>query len=193
MKNLSSPENKIYNIEDYKTFSVDIDFNNPQLSQNRIIELTIEVEDECPVGKAFGHEGIGEGIVFSHMTADGKIYRFKSKGLKHAGASKVKVLKAVDDVKLNKIVEVVNQVCTQSRLDQAFTAACDLMNGGIIDRKHLGNYIRLVIADVLKEEMEVIAEAGLEPKDINAKISEVARQFFFEQEKVIADNTNRVS
>ena len=56
------------------------------------------------------------------------------------------------------------------------------MNGGSIDRKHLGNYIRLVIADVIKEESYTIAEAGLEPKDLNSKISEVARQYFFQKE-----------
>jgi hypothetical protein len=179
---LKCPDAKIYNIEDFKTYTIDIDFNNPQLVQNQIIEMTLEVENECPVGKAFGQEGIGEGIVFTHRTEDGKRFTFKSKGEKHSKASKVTTLKPVDDVKLNKIIEVVNQVCISWRLDQALTAACDLLNGGTIDRKHLGNYIRLVIADIIKEESDTISEAGLEPKDINAKVSEVARQYFFQRE-----------
>lgn len=179
---LRCPEARIYNIEDYKTYSVEIDFNMPQLAQNKIIEMTLEVEEECPVGKAFGHVGIGEGVVFSHMTPEGKVYRFKSKGEKHSKASKVTTLKPVDDAKLNKIVDLVNKVCVSWRLDQALTAACDLLNGGTIDRKHLGNYIRLVIADIIKEESDTLSEAGLEPKDINSKVSEVARQYFFQRE-----------
>lgn len=178
---LRNHEHKIYNIEDYETYEIEIDFNYPQLAQNKIIEMTIAVEDECPVGKAFGFEGIGEGIVFSILN-NGERISFKSKGEKHSKASKVTTLKPVDDVKVNKIIDTVNKVCVSWRLDQALTAACDLMNGGSIDRKHLGNYIRLVIADVIKEESYTIAEAGLEPKDLNSKISEVARQYFFQKE-----------
>ena len=44
----------IYNIEDYTTYSIDIDFNMPQLVQNQLSELTIAVEEECPVAKSFG-------------------------------------------------------------------------------------------------------------------------------------------
>jgi hypothetical protein len=172
-------ENKIYNIQDYKTFFVDIDFNNPQLSQNKIIDLTIEVEEECPVGKAFGFEGIGEGIVFSHMTADGNVYRFKSKGLKHSKSSKVTTLKPVDDVKLNKIVEIVNKVTPDWRLEQALDKTFDLMNGGTIDIKKMGDFIKNVINDILKEESDILAEAGLEPKDIGSKVSDRCRLYFF--------------
>lgn len=176
---LRNTEERIFNIEDFPTYSIDIDFNMPQLVQNKIIEMTIAVEDECPVGKEFGHTGIGEGIVFSHMTPDGKVYRFKSKGEKHAKASKVTTLKPVDDVKLNKIVELVNKVTPDWRLEQAMDKTFDLMNGGSIDIKKMGDFIRNVITDIIKEESDVIAEAGLEPKDINAKVSERARLYFF--------------
>jgi CxxC motif-containing protein len=175
---LRNHEHKIYNIEDYKTYSIDIDFNTPQLAQNTIIDMTIEVEDECPVGKAFGHEGIGEGVVFSHMTSNGKVYRFKSKGEKHS-KSKVKTLKPVDDEKINKIIDVVNRVTPAWRLEQAMEKTFDLINGGSIDIKRMGDFIRNVVADIMKEELDVIAEAGLEPKEINSKVSEISRQYFF--------------
>jgi hypothetical protein len=42
---------------------MEIDFNMPQLVQNQLSEITIAVEEECPVAKAFGFSGIGEGIV----------------------------------------------------------------------------------------------------------------------------------
>lgn len=176
---LRCPEAKIYNIEDYKTYSIDIDFNYPQLAQNKIIEMTLEVEEECPVGKAFGHVGIGEGVVFSHMTPEGKVYRFKSKGEKHSKASKVTTLKPVDDVKINKIIDVVNKVTPDWRLNQMLDKTFDLMNGGSIDIKKMGDFIKNVVQDIMKEESDTIAEAGLEPKDINSKVSERCRLFFF--------------
>jgi hypothetical protein len=51
--------------------------------------MTISVEDECPVGKFFNKEGVGEGIVFTCVT--NQELKFKSKGEKHY-ASKVKIL-----------------------------------------------------------------------------------------------------
>ncbi len=176
---LKSPENNIFNIEDYKTYTIDIDFNAPQLSQNKILEMTLEVEEECPVAKAFGYCGIGEGLVVSHRNANGTVLRFKSKGLKHAGASKVKTLKHVDDEKINKIIDVVNEVCTHPRLEQMLDKTFDTLNGGKLDIKRLGEFIKNVLADITKEESDIIAESGLIPKDINSKVSEVSRNFYF--------------
>jgi hypothetical protein len=43
----------------------------------------------------------------------------------------------------------------------------------------MGEFIRNVVNDVIKEESDVIAEAGLEPKDINAKVAERCKNYFF--------------
>ena len=145
--------------------------------------MTIEVENECPVGKAFGYEGIGEGLVFSHVFENGKVYRFKSKGERHAGKSKVKTLKEVDDVKIRLVMEIAEKVTPIWRLSQMLEQACDFMNGGTLDRSKLGDYIRLVINDVIKEEIDILTDAGLEPKDVNKYISNIAKDYFFEQEK----------
>jgi len=59
----------------------------------------------------------------------------------------------------------------------------DFINSGHIDRSKLGDYIRAVINDVIKEDSEVISDAGLEPKDVNKYISQIARDYFFEYEK----------
>lgn len=176
---VSSPDDKIYNVEDFPTFDITIDFNNPLLSQNKIIELTLEVEELCPVGKALGVEGIGEGLVFSYLDENGQMYRFKSKGEKHAKGSKVTTLKPVDEEKLNKIINLVNKVTPDWRLQQAMEKTFDIMNGGQIDVKRMGDYIKNVMADVLKEELETIASEGLEFKDINSKIAERSRKYFF--------------
>ena len=41
-------------IEDFQTWEMEIDFNYPELVQNKLGELTLAVEEECPIGKAFG-------------------------------------------------------------------------------------------------------------------------------------------
>jgi len=63
------------------------------------------------------------------------------------------------------------------------TESCDLNNGGSIDRAKLGDYLRMVIKDVMKEDIDIIADAGLEPKEVNKYISQVARDYFFERER----------
>lgn len=180
---LKSPENRIFNIDDYPTWTIDIDFNMPQLVQNKLSELTLAVEEECPVAKAFGFSGIGEGIVWS-TTLNGNVHRFKVKGELHAGKSKVPTLKKVDDEKLKKTLEIAEKVTPTWRLAQMLEKACDFMNGGTLDRSKLGEYIKLVMADVIKEDMDLLVEAGLEPKDIGKYVSEIARRYFFDQELV---------
>lgn len=178
---LRSPENKIYNILDYETYEIEIDFNMPQLVQNKLSELTLAVEEHCPVAKAFGFEGIGEGIVWE-TELKGIVHRFKCKGELHAGKSKVKTLNRVDDEKIKKTLEIAEKVTPTWRLAQMLETTCNFMNGGTLDRSKLGEYIKLVMADVIKEDMDLLVEAGLGPKDIGKYVSEIARRYFFDQE-----------
>lgn len=78
-------EANIYNIYMFPTFELDIDFQDPQLAQNKLVEITNQVEAECPVGKHFGVSGIGEGVVWKgiHTTELGDTpIMFKVKGEK---------------------------------------------------------------------------------------------------------------
>jgi len=96
-----NPDINVYNIQDFETYEIEIDFSRPDLAQNKMIEIMLEVERECPVAREFSHIGIGEGNVWTIEYKD-ETYRFKVKGEKHAGVSKVKTLKKVDSEKLNK-------------------------------------------------------------------------------------------
>lgn len=122
---------------------------------------------------------IGEGIVWS-TNLNGNVHRFKTKGDKHSN-SKVTTLKPVDDEKLNKIITVVNQVTPSWRMEQMLSETFDLINGGEIDVKQLGSYIKAVINDIIKEETITLNENGLEPKDIGKYVSETSRKYFFQR------------
>lgn len=172
---LKSPENKIYNIDDYPTYSIDIDFNIPALIQNQLSELTIAVEEECPVAKAFGFSGIGEGIVWS-TEVKGITHRFKVKGEKHS-SSKVKTLASVDVEKLEGIQKFVEYAITESRFNQALENT--FPNDEPIDVKKMGDLIRWVVNDVLKEEMDTMVANNIEPKDVNKYLSTKVREMFF--------------
>ncbi len=167
-------DGNIYNIDDYKTYSIDIDFNMPQLIQNQLVDWTIEVENECPVSKAFGFSGIGEGIVWA-CEYKGVVYRFKTKGEKHS-ASKVKTIAAVDVDKLNSIKEFVDYAVTESRFNQGLEKT---FGDGPVDVKRMGDLIRWVVTDVIKEETDTMVVNNVEPKDVNKFVSAKVREMFF--------------
>ena len=51
----------MYNVNQFKTFELDIDFNEPLMSQNKMVDMVMGVEKECPVGKYFGVKGSEKG------------------------------------------------------------------------------------------------------------------------------------
>lgn len=165
--------NNIYNILQFPTFEVDIDFNKPEESQNKLIELTIDVENCCPVGKYFGVEGIGEGIVFTCV--DNQSLRFKSKGEKHS-VSKVKKLNPIDTEVLESITEFVESTVTQGRLEQGISYFKE--NFVEIDSKNTGLFLKWIVGDVLKEESDTLQASGLDEKKVKAAIVTKARMWF---------------
>lgn len=177
-KHLKNTESKIYNILDYKQFTIEIDFNKPQLVQNELVELTNGVEKECPVGKAFGNIGIGEGIVWKSDTERGTI-RFKVKGELHS-SSKHKVLAPVDIEKINSIKDFAEYAVTESRLNQAIEKVFTSVNQSI-DIKKMGDFLKWINADIMKEELDTLSNNNLEPKDVNGAISNLARKWFLEK------------
>lgn len=172
---LRSPDNRIFNVDDYETYSVDIDFNMPQLAQNKLVEITDAVEKECPVSKAFGiNNGVGEGVVWS-CEYKGAIHRFKVKGDKHS-TSKVKKTASVNVDKLNSIKEFIDYSVTENRINQAIE---NVFGQNELDVKKLGDFIRWMINDITTEEIDTLIENDLEPKEVNKHISARVREIFF--------------
>lgn len=151
----------IYNILQFETYEVDIDFNNPKVAQNKIIEMTISVEDCCPVGKFFNKEGIGEGIVFTCLT-DQEL-KFKSKGVRHS-VTKVKKLNPIDIEVMNSIKEFVDYAVTENRLVQGMAFFNE--NNIEVNIKNTGQFLDWVVGDVLKEESDTIVENNLDAKKV---------------------------
>lgn len=175
---LKNNDAKIYNILDYENYRIDIDFENPQLVQNKLIELTMAVETECPVGRRFGNIGVGEGIVWK-SEFNGETLRFKVKGEKHS-ASKHKVLAPVNTEKINSIKEFAEYAVTESRLNQGIEKVFTSVNQQV-DIKKMGDFLKWINCDIIKEEIDTLKDNNLEPKDVNSAVSSIARNWFLEK------------
>jgi len=164
----------ILKIEDAPTYEIDINFNKPAEAQNILSELTLKVEDECPFTKSlFGKSGIGEGIVWKADWRD-QHFMFKTKGEKHS-VSKVKTIAAVDVEKLESIDAFVDMVVTDNRCEQGIS---EVFGDEGIDIKRMGEYLKWITADILKEELDTMIESGFEKSDVGRPISLKARTYF---------------
>jgi hypothetical protein len=171
-------EDKVFNIDTFQTYEIDVDFNHPELAQNKMIEITEEVEKECPVGKHFGVSGIGEGVVWT-CVSDGwndSGTWFKVKGEKHS-VSKVRTLAAVDVEAVANLKAFVDSVVTEARLEQGLD---NLVREQLkqVEMTSMGDFIRWVYNDVLKEETDTIVANGIDPKKLGGAVANMARPWF---------------
>ena len=130
-----------------------------KITDQYIIEITNEVEQNCPVAAAFGiiEKNIGEGVVWiCNQNISGiknKPLVFKIKGEKHS-ISKVKTIAAVDIERVNSIKELASSVTSEARLQQGLEF---LKESSIeFDIKSLGQFLMWVGKDVIKEETDTI-------------------------------------
>lgn len=168
---------RFYPVETFGVYNVQLDLDNVHLAQQEIKDLTISIENECPVGKYFGISGTGEGIVFTDET---KQYSFKSKGEKHS-VSKVKVIADVDIEKINKIKDFIDYSVTENRLNQGIEYLKEMNKE--LDISSMGDFLRWLANDVLKEEQDVISENGLDNdlKAIMKSVSSKGRKWFMDK------------
>lgn len=178
-----SHESGIYCITDFPTYKIDIDFQNPEYSQNELVHLTEEVENCCPVSEVLDlkdSEGnpqlLGEGLVWTPLSEEycwdtGNF--FKTKGKKHS-VSKVKSVAAVCPEKLESIQKFVEYAVTENRLEQGVQEVG-------LDQKTFGQYIGWINRDINKEEADTLEASNLSMKDVGKKISDIARTFYLDK------------
>lgn len=183
IRNLNTPKDyRIYNVYDFGSYTIDIDFENPAEDVNKMNELTLAVEKECPAGKYFGVSGIGEGIVWRPMEAEynDSRYWFKVKGGEHSN-SKVTKLANVNVEKMKSIEDFVNFACNEGRLMQGYEYLKE--NKHELTEKSTGVFIQWIIGDILKEEKDTLTQNNLTEKQVLGNISKVARRWYFDKIK----------
>ncbi len=177
---VQSNENLIYNVMELNSFNFSIDFNNPNEYKNKMAEMIPDIEKNSIIGEKLGiKNNIGEGFVFQALF-NGNLHRFKVKGDAHSKSSKkFRTLKPINNELQNKKIAFVNDIaCTESRMKQAIYEVCDEINGKEASITQMGDVIRWVIKDTIKEESDILNDKGLEPKQINSLISKIVRPYF---------------
>jgi hypothetical protein len=168
----------IYNIHRFKTWSVVIDFENPQPSLDTINNWTQEVEDVCPVGAELGVNGVGEGIVWSPVDPawmnDSRMI-FKTKGTKHS--EKIKKEATIDPIKSANVQAFVERHAVEERFIQGWNYLKEMNHSQ--DEKSTGHFIKWVVNDIHKEAHDELVASGLSEKDVNSALSTSARKWFF--------------
>lgn len=173
--NRSDEGQRIFDVNSFETYDIEIDFNTPEDALDRLSEITLNVEGECPVGKHFGVVGNGEGVVWI-----GKLdteYRFKVKGDKHKVTREKKIV-SIDVEEMKNVEEFVSNTVTENRLEQCLTHL-RLNVAPILNQTHTTNFIQWMIRDISKEEKDTIVKNNLDVKKINFKIGVTCKNWFF--------------
>ena len=153
-----------------------------------MVELTNQVERDCPVARFFKPDAepdtlIGEGVVWTlknrgeHEGHQLPHLVWKVKGSAHS-VSKVKTTAMVDVEKAKSASDFVEYAVTDNRLKQMFDKMDEI--GHPKDQTQTGTYIKLVQADVLKEETDTLVASLLEVRDVAGLIARRAKDFWFE-------------
>jgi len=163
-------------------YNITIDFNKPHDSLERLEQLTTEVEECCPYAKYYGHEGIGEGIVW-HPTLDPshKEMWFKTKGEKHSGKyNKIKI--EIDPVVEENIIKLVDKILPEWRLQQGIEILKE--NKQDIVMQNIGHYLKWINIDTQKEEALTIEASELEWSQIVKVITRRAKLYFVAESEI---------
>lgn len=157
--------------------SITIDFTRPDLVQDKLLELTLAVEAECPVGRYFGILGLGEGIVWTTKEVTW-LPKFKTKGEKHQ-TSRVTTVKELTEAEVTSKAnaqEFLEFACSENRLQQGITKLSEM--GLPVDIKSTGAFLKWVGGDIMTECKDVLIESKIDRKDIMPLVSIHARQWF---------------
>ena len=174
--------NQVFCAYSFKTYTIDIDFDQPELARDLMVEMVKEVEAECPVGKCFGVSGVGEGIVFKCVEwINGEpLFRiddlmFKVKGEKHA-ETKTKEKISVDVEKVNSTNALLEMVLTPHRLEKMIYKMVEM--GDPVTVESTGIFLKYIGQDVMKEEGDVIDKSGLDRKSVTGPLNKKARDWY---------------
>ncbi|CAF1406632.1 unnamed protein product [Adineta steineri] len=184
--NIKCHVRSIYNIFDFPTYTIQVDFNRPELSQETLTKITEQVERQCPVGAHFNRFGIGEGVVWAEWTQTAGNLTFKVKGRQHQ-VTQGKALVSVNVAKFTRVDHFIQYSCTENRMRQAL----DYMReqNVSIEMKNLRIFLRWLVTDICKEEKAAMNASNINTKEIHEAISKRTKAWFM---KVSIENQKKM-
>ena len=210
-KTVHSPEHRIYNIINFTTYLKEIDFR----ASNRAVaaemeELTNEVATRCPVAEELKEDSsdlmgaldisgskkkkttpssTGEGIVWTMIPEppfDTTLYNFKTKSERFLTAASAPKEPRVDrSDELAKAKDFGDFALAERRYEQGVEYLQEVGKDPK-DIKNLGDFIRWVTNDVIKEEGWRMEEMGTNEQDVRKVVTGRARAWYLEHRKSVA-------
>ncbi|UJR19592.1 hypothetical protein I4U23_022726 [Adineta vaga] len=151
-------EQSIYNIFNFPTYEVDIDFNQLELAQKQLGEITNTVEQECPVGMYFNQKGYMEKVLF---------------GLN--GGSLAPIATEI----FHSIHEFIEYACTENRMNQSMDYLREIQLE--IEMDNIDTFLEWLIGDIKKEETNTIKNSDLNLREVISAITKKATAWFEQQ------------
>ena len=207
-KTVHSPEHRIYNIINFTTYVKDVDFQTSTSDVFTEMErLTKEVATTCPVGAELKEDlsalmgalnisgskkkkavavSTGEGIVWTLVPEppfDTTLYNFKTKSELFLTAAKApKEPKAGRSGELAKAKDFADFALAERRYEQG-VEYLEEVGKEPMDTKNMGEFIRWVTNDVIKEEGWRMEEMSTNEQDVRKVVAERARAWYLEHRK----------
>lgn len=179
---ICAPDIPVYNIYNFPKWEIEIDFADPAAAQAELERITTEIADSCPVSKAFGADGIGEGAVWRCVTPgwEDPKFRFKVKDERHSAKDKPVVVDNSGDA------EIVAKLTPEWRLEQMLEKVCDLNNGGEVDIKKVSLFLQAFWADVQKEDFDILNQLkACQMSRVKSAAVGAARMYFVNRYKQV--------
>lgn len=157
-----------------------------QPTLDRINTYVDAVEQKDPfISARFGVDGVGEGLVAypigrGHLYANVSDLMFKAKGKKHQVVAHTKPVQ-LDPTVASDMSSFAELVVTTARLEQATMAT----NDGKLeyDIKRVGEFMKWINLDVLKECQGELEASGLEQKQAMKACTDRARNWYIERSR----------
>jgi hypothetical protein len=199
-----SPEHRIYNIINFTTYSVDIDFQtDTEAITAQMEDLTEAVATKCPVGAELKEDlstlmaapdvsgskkkkkpvpvSTGEGIVWTLVPEppfDTTLYNFKTKSEQFLTTAKAPKQPRVDrSEELAKAKDFADFALAERRYEQGVEYLQEVGKDPK-DTKNLGEFIRWVTNDVIKEVGWKMEEMGTNEQDVRKVVTDRARAWY---------------
>lgn len=176
MKDFDTVKNhseRIYNVYDFPTYNITIDFNNSIDALNEMTNLTNIVANECPIGKFFNITGMGEGIVWSKASEYVHDIMFKTKSEKFMPT--VHTPKDKSNTNNDTLNTFIESTVSEVRLNQGIEFINETQSPSI---ELIGKFIKWVVEDILREEKDLIDELKLKTSEIKKDIGPKARSWY---------------
>jgi hypothetical protein len=179
-QNISDVPNRIYNLRSFApTYSLTLDFNNPEQCEQQLKDLATTIEDNSPIAAYFDKPAnVGEGAVLTCMLDD-TLLRLKTKGEKHGGKPKTpkEGKRIISDEEKAFLTALADKLTPVWRINQGITES------GTTEVKHVGQVLKWVMADIVKEEIPTLEEAGVEFKKVQGFVASAVKDYYFDNLK----------